>query len=86
MNVSAALGAGRYRKPWRIREFLELLGKTQADVARDLGKSPVVVNRTVRGNINNRAVLRHLRDMGCPEKYLSLPEDMQGEKMEKEVA
>jgi transcriptional regulator with XRE-family HTH domain len=77
MNMSAAYGAGRQRQPWRIREFLDGKGKTQADVARALKMSPAVVNRTIRGSVNNRAVLGYLRDLGCPVTVLSLPEDMQ---------
>jgi hypothetical protein len=79
MNVHAALGAGRDRQPWRIKEFLCGKGMTQVDVARALGKSPTLVQRTIKGAINNRVVLGYLRDLGCPLKVLSLPEDMQGE-------
>ncbi len=76
MNACAAYGAGRERQPWRIREYLDLRGQTQTDVARELGMNRSTVNRTIRGSINNRRVLEYLRALGCPEKYLSLPEDM----------
>jgi len=76
MNKCAAVGAGRNRRPWLIREFLDGLGKKQADVARELGKSRSIVTRTIRGGANNRDVLRYLRELGCPEEYLSLPDDM----------
>jgi len=83
MNNFAASGAGRNRHPWRIREFLDEQGLTQADIARALGKERSIVSRTVRGAINNRDVLRYLHKLGCPEKYLSLPNDL---KKMKEVA
>lgn len=75
-NKCAAYGAGRNRQPWRIREYLDGLGKTQADIARALEMNPSIVNRTIRGAVNNRAVLGHLRNLGCPDEYLSLPADM----------
>jgi transcriptional regulator with XRE-family HTH domain len=76
MNKCAAFGAGRQRQPWRIREFLDEQGLTQADVARELGKNRSIVNRTIRGSINNRDVLKHLYRLGCPPEYLSLPDDL----------
>lgn len=81
MNQFAAAGAGRQRQPWRIREFLDAQGLTQADVARKLGKDRSVVSKTIRGTINNREVLRYLHGLGCPEKILSLPADLQQEKV-----
>ncbi len=80
MNRCAAMGAGRNRRPWLIREFLDGLGKTQADVARELDKNPAIVNRTIRGSVNNRDVLGYLRELGCPEEHLSLPNDMKEKK------
>lgn len=79
MNRCAAVGAGRNRRPWLIREFLDGLGKTQADIASELNKSLSIVNRTIRGGANNRVVLNYLRELGCPEECLSLPEDMKEE-------
>jgi transcriptional regulator with XRE-family HTH domain len=76
MNRCAAFGAGRKRQPWRIREFLDEQGLTQADVARELGKNRSTVNRTIRGSINNRDVLKYLYKLGCHERYLSLPDDL----------
>jgi biotin operon repressor len=47
-------------------------------IADTLGISRQVVQATVRGNRNNRKVLQLLKEMGCPEQHLSLPEDMRG--------
>jgi len=80
MNKCAAYGAGRNRRPWRIREFLDEQGVTQAEIARELGISRSIVNRTIRGMVNNRAVLGYLRSLGCPGEFLSLPMDMKTEK------
>lgn len=81
MNVNAHAGraAGRYRDPWEIRKFLSLRGTNMLRIAKELGKYPQQVQETVRGTRNDREVLAKLRDMGCPEKYLSLPEDMKQE-------
>ena len=45
-------------------------------IAQEMGKHPQQVQETVRGIRNDREVLVRLRDMGCPEEYLSLPKDM----------
>lgn len=76
MNVHAAPGAGRKRKPYRIREFLDAKGKSLTDLARELGVTVQAVSTTVRGSRNHRKVLKALRDMGCPLDALSLPEDL----------
>ncbi|MFW5490401.1 MAG: hypothetical protein ACNI3A_18590 [Desulfovibrio sp.] len=81
-NIHAGVGAGRYRDPWGIRRFLDANGKTMTDVARTLDISSQAVSATVKGVRNNRRVLRLLRDMGCPAKALSLPDDLK----EQEVA
>ena len=83
MNVHAAPGAGRNRKPYRIREFLDAEGKNMADIARDLGVTIQAVSATVRGSRNHRKVLVALRDMGCPLDALSLPEDLKNERISK---
>lgn len=75
-NVHAGVGAGKGRKPFRIREFLDGEGTNMAQVARKVGVSRQVVQATVRGQRNNRKVLGHLKAMGCPLTFLSLPEDM----------
>jgi transcriptional regulator with XRE-family HTH domain len=77
VNIHAGIGAGRFRQPWRIREYLSGIGISMADVARAIGISRVVVSATVRGRGNNRKTLRYLADLGCPIEYLSLPTDMQ---------
>lgn len=78
MNPHAAVGSGRKRQPWRIREELDLRGVTQMQIARDLGVTHPIVSRTVRGMMNNRRVLRALLEHGVPARYLALPDDMQG--------
>lgn len=68
--------AGKNRKPWRIREWLEDRGMNLADVGQEIGVSRQLMSDTVRGVRNNKKALAKLRDMGCPDKYLDLPEDL----------
>ncbi|MBU1002758.1 MAG: XRE family transcriptional regulator [Proteobacteria bacterium] len=59
---------------------MDLNGLIQKDVAAQAGvKTHAVVSRTIRGSVNNRKVLRALKDLGCPEAYLALPKDMKEE-------
>lgn len=77
VNPHAAVGAGRARQPWRIKEWLDGQGLDYADIAREAGiKAQSVVCRTVRGGANNRKVLLALHARGCPVKYLGLPQDL----------
>lgn len=76
VNAHAARGAGLFRDPWGIRKFLSLRGTNMRQIAKEMGKHPQQVQETVRGIRNDREVLARLRDMGCPEEYLSLPKDM----------
>lgn len=78
-NPHAGVKAGKKRKPFRIKEWLSAQGTNQTEVANEVGVSKSIVSDTIRGTANNRRVLAHLRDSGCPKKYLSLPEDMEGE-------
>lgn len=75
-NVHAGTGPGKFRKPFRIREFLDSIGSNMKSVADEMGVNPSLVRDTIRGTKNNRRVLAKLQDMGCPERYLSLPDDM----------
>ncbi|WP_319543192.1 hypothetical protein [uncultured Pseudodesulfovibrio sp.] len=75
-NVHAGVGAGRNRRPFLIREYLAERGTNMAKIADALGVSRQAVQATVRGIKNNRKVLKHLKEMGCPEKHLSLPQDL----------
>lgn len=77
----AATGAGRNRDPWEIRKFLNVKGTNMTKLARSLGVSVNLVHVTVTGARNNRKVLTALRELGCPEKVLSLPEDMKEENL-----
>ncbi|OEU69164.1 MAG: hypothetical protein BA863_03495 [Desulfovibrio sp. S3730MH75] len=72
----AASGAGRFRNPWAIREFLDSKGTNMSRVAVEIGLSAVIVQQTVRGVRNNKKVLAKLKELGCPVGALSLPEDM----------
>lgn len=77
-NPHACVGAGRNRRTWRIKEWMDAAGILQRDVADAAGlKGVATVSRTIRGSDNNRKVLSALLDMGCPERFLGLPEDMQ---------
>ncbi|MGE4192786.1 MAG: hypothetical protein AB7E51_05310 [Pseudodesulfovibrio sp.] len=79
-NTLAGVGAGRHRKPFRIKEWMFSCGLTQYDIRDQLGlKSQSVVSRTIYGSANNRRVLAYLRDAGCPEEALALPKDMKEE-------
>jgi len=75
MKPTRQPGVGRLRKSWRIKEYLDSLNMNQAMIAERLGISRPVVYDTVRGKRNNRRVLLVLRELGCPESYLDLPED-----------
>lgn len=75
-NDLAGVGVGRDRMPFRIREFLAKKRSNMSKIAKELGLSHQVVQATVKGIKNNRKVLGKLQGMGCPEKYLSLPDDM----------
>lgn len=73
------LRAGRNRQIWRIREYLQGKGLSMKDVALAVGVSNQLISETLRGIRNNRKVLTHLRDMGCPEQFLDLPEDLKSQ-------
>lgn len=75
-NVLAGIGAGRNRKPFVIKEWMFARGLTQGDIRDHLEISQSVVSRTIFGSANNRRVLAYLRDEGCPEHALALPNDM----------
>lgn len=49
------------------------------DIALQLGVNRSLVSNTIYGRKNNRRVLAYLRDAGCPEKWLDLPEDIRME-------
>ncbi|GAB6039019.1 hypothetical protein JCM15519_35780 [Fundidesulfovibrio butyratiphilus] len=68
--------AGKNRKPWRIREWLEERGLSLSDVGQEIGVSRQLMSDTARGVRNNQKALTKLRDMGCPDKYLDLPENL----------
>lgn len=73
MNIHAGVGAGKFRQPFRIREFLAGEGLSMAGVARTLGVHNTLVSLTVQGIKNNKKVLGHLHQLGCPEEFLSMP-------------
>ena len=75
-NTLAGRGAGRYRQPYRIIEYLATQGLKMVDVARKADLAQSAVTDTVHGRRNSRRVLRVLVDLGCPTDILSLPDDM----------
>ncbi len=70
LNIHAAMGTGRFRKPWAIREWLNSEGLKMSDIARGLNVSHALVSQAVRGGNNNRKVLDYLAALGCPKEYL----------------
>ena len=69
-------GAGRDRDYHAIKKWLDDSSIEIQDVARAVGLHRSVVSHTIRGAVNNRKVLRHLKALGCPPEILSLPKDM----------
>lgn len=74
LNVFAGVGSGKFRQPFRIKEFLAGKGINMSHIARELGVHHSLVGYTVKGTKNNKKVLKHLLDLGCPKEYLSMPE------------
>lgn len=70
------MAAGKNRDAWLIRKFLDGKGLKMADVARALDVSRNLVAETVKGNRNNYKVLSYIRELGCPEGLLDMPEAM----------
>lgn len=70
---------GKDRQIWRVREYLQSKSLNMTDVASAVGVSVQLVSETLRGIRNNRKVLTHLRDLGCPERFLDLPEDLKSQ-------
>jgi hypothetical protein len=61
-------------KEWQsreIRKWLIDIGKSQSDIARDLGRTRQLVQMTIGGPQRNKKVLRWLREHGCPEEFLA---------------
>lgn len=74
LNVFAGVGAGKFRQPFRIKEFLASNGLNMNSIAIELGVHHSLVGSTVMGTKNNKKVLNHLLSLGCPKEYLSMPE------------
>lgn len=70
------VGAGRDRQTYKIKEWLDRQGLYGRDLAKQLGIADALVSQTIHGIRNHRPTLSLLRDLGCPEDYLSLPNDM----------
>ncbi|MBU1231178.1 MAG: helix-turn-helix domain-containing protein [Proteobacteria bacterium] len=66
-------GLARNRVRRRIQEHLDRLGKSMADVSREIGISRQLVAATVAGEKHNGRVLTRLRELGVPERYLFDP-------------
>jgi len=71
------VASGKGRRPYRIKEWMAGEGLTLSRVAADLGVSTSLVGHTIYGRKNHRRVLRYLKDAGCPQNILSLPEDLE---------
>ncbi|MDY7001854.1 MAG: hypothetical protein SVS15_08760 [Thermodesulfobacteriota bacterium] len=67
---------GRQRKPWRIREWLDEQNIQVIELAAAIGVHHSLVSATIHGRRNARCVLRYLKNKGCPEEHLALPEDL----------
>lgn len=66
-------GLARNRVRRRIQEHLDRVGKSMADVGRELGVTRQLVAATVAGANHNARVLSRLRELGVPERYLFDP-------------
>ncbi len=74
------MASGKDRLSFRIYEWLEGKEISLKSIALSLSVGPTLVSATIRGKKNSRRVLRRLVELGCPKKFLSLPEDMASEK------
>lgn len=71
------MAAAMKRNSVEIRVWMQRKGIRLVTIQRALDfKSHKTVLATIEGPENNRRVLGWLRDNGCPEKHLALPEDM----------
>ena len=70
------LGAGKTRDYWAIKRWMDENGVTNAQIARDISRDATLVSATIRGVRNSRMVLERLRELGCPDNSLSLPDSM----------
>jgi hypothetical protein len=67
------------RNSTEIRVWMQRKQIRQVTIQKALGlKHNTTVFATIEGRENNRKVLAWLRDAGCPEKYLAIPEYMRG--------
>lgn len=65
------------RNSVEIRVWMQRKGVRLITIQRELGfKASKTVWATVEGRENNRRVLGWLKDRGCPERHLDLPDDM----------
>jgi len=60
-----------------IRVWLQRQGIRLVTIQKELGfKDNKTVWATIEGRENNRRVLTWFLEMGCPERFLAIPEDM----------
>lgn len=65
------------RNSTEIRIWMLRNGLTVNSTRKALGyRNHTPVSLTIDGKKNLRKVLAYLREMGCPEQFLALPEDM----------
>ena len=77
-HVMRSFGMKRARVSHLIRYELGIRGWSQAKVARSLGCSEASVSKAVNGLSNSEDVLKELRKIGVPEKYLFDPHAQSG--------
>ena len=68
------LGIKRARQRYRILEVLADKGYSPSEVAREINCSPANVSKVLNGKGHSPAVLKKLREVGVPEKYLFDPQ------------
>ncbi|WP_353115374.1 hypothetical protein [Nitratidesulfovibrio sp.] len=70
------IGTGKERQTYHILDWLRRNRIRQLVIAEELGVNTSLVSSTIWGRRNNRRVLRKLLDLGCPARFLNLPDDM----------
>ena len=63
--------AHRVSNPSGVRRFLRMICLPQVTISRSIEVSRELVSGTIKGKYGSRRVLAHLREIGCPEEYLT---------------
>ena len=64
------------RQSGEIRAWMLRRGVKVRDVAERIGINRSTVSQCIHGYNNNRRTLRGLLALGCPVRFLALPDDM----------